>query len=349
MPTISAIVPVYKVEPYIDECIKSILNQTYGDFELILVDDGSPDGCPKICDKYARLDKRVKVIHKTNGGLSSARNEGLKSACGEYISFIDGDDFIESRLFEKCLNIFKKYKVDSVRFGYSKVLKDTSIKKREFLINGYFDFAQLDCKLNFLINKLLKFKIPFQACMGMFKLSIINNYDIVFADNNVVFSEDVYFSTLYTIFTNNLYMINEQLYFYRDTPNSIMSSVRKNNNLKISEYNEMSKILLSKCRERYFIDRFSEIHFALIMIRIAPVFKRITRRVNRQFHKVDDIAYFKQMNLTYYLNHRKKFRKEFGFLYGTKMKVFCRYLSNLRFFEYKIKNFVCNVLLLLQK
>lgn len=98
MPEISVIVPVYKIEPYIRECIESILNQTFTDFELILVDDGSPDKCPQICDEYARKDNRVIVIHKQNGGLSSARNEGLDyvfaNSSSKYISFIDGDDYI---------------------------------------------------------------------------------------------------------------------------------------------------------------------------------------------------------------------------------------------------------------
>ena len=99
MPQVSVIVPVYKVEPYLRECIDSILNQTFKDFELILVDDGSPDNCPAICDEYIEKDNRVIVIHKENGGLSSARNAGLEYAFAnsnsEYISFIDSDDYVD--------------------------------------------------------------------------------------------------------------------------------------------------------------------------------------------------------------------------------------------------------------
>ena len=91
---ISVIVPVYQVEPWLRECVDSILCQTFQDFELILVDDGSPDSCGAICDEYARLDRRVRVIHKENGGLSSARNAGLDGARGEYIAFVDSDDWI---------------------------------------------------------------------------------------------------------------------------------------------------------------------------------------------------------------------------------------------------------------
>ena len=90
----SIIVPIYKVEPYVHKCIDSIVDQSYEDFELILVDDGSPDNCPKICDEYADKDKRIHVIHKKNGGLVSARNAGLKAATGEYVLYVDGDDWL---------------------------------------------------------------------------------------------------------------------------------------------------------------------------------------------------------------------------------------------------------------
>lgn len=100
MSLISVIVPVYRVEPYLRRCIDSILRQTLSDFELILVDDGSPDGCPQICEAYAQADARVRVIHKTNGGLSDARNAGLAVAGGEYIVFVDSDDWVSERYLE---------------------------------------------------------------------------------------------------------------------------------------------------------------------------------------------------------------------------------------------------------
>ncbi len=98
---ISIIVPVYKVEKYLDECIQSLVNQTYSNIEIILVDDGSPDRCPQMCDEWGQRDSRIRVIHKTNGGLSSARNAGLDVARGDYISFIDSDDYVDISMFEK--------------------------------------------------------------------------------------------------------------------------------------------------------------------------------------------------------------------------------------------------------
>ena len=98
--TISIIVPVYKVEPYLRDCLNSIIGQTYRNIEIIIVNDGSPDNCPAICDEYAQKDERVKVIHKENGGLSSARNAGLNIAKGDYICFVDNDDFIHPQYCE---------------------------------------------------------------------------------------------------------------------------------------------------------------------------------------------------------------------------------------------------------
>ena len=114
MPMISIIVPVYKVESYIRRCIDSILNQTYTNFELILVDDGSPDDSGVICDEYATKDKRIKVIHKQNGGVSSARNTGLNVAQGDFISFVDSDDWIHPQMFELLIKAVAEYNADAV-------------------------------------------------------------------------------------------------------------------------------------------------------------------------------------------------------------------------------------------
>lgn len=104
-PLISVIVPIYKVELYLPKCIDSIINQTYKNLEIILIDDGSPDNCGSICDEYAKTDSRIKVIHKVNGGLSDARNAGLEIATGEWISFVDSDDWLKNNAIEQMLNL----------------------------------------------------------------------------------------------------------------------------------------------------------------------------------------------------------------------------------------------------
>ena len=114
MPLFSIIIPVYNVEKYLNKCVDSVLNQTFTDFEVILVDDGSTDNCPAICDSYAEKDKRVKVIHKPNGGLINARKSGLEIADGNYIGFVDSDDWIEPEMYELFANMIKKYSPDMV-------------------------------------------------------------------------------------------------------------------------------------------------------------------------------------------------------------------------------------------
>lgn len=114
----SVIVPVYKVEKYLSDCIESVLNQTFDDFEIILVDDGSPDACPEICDSYKEKDSRIKVLHKTNGGLASARRAGIKLAEGDYVFNLDSDDLIENDTLECAYRIIKETNCEIVSFSY---------------------------------------------------------------------------------------------------------------------------------------------------------------------------------------------------------------------------------------
>lgn len=121
---ISVIVPIYNVEKYLARCIDSIINQTYKNLEIILVDDGSPDDCPKLCDDYAEKDGRIKVVHKKNGGLSDARNAGMAIATGEYISFIDSDDYVFEDFFETLLNTMLKENSDIAECSVVKFYED---------------------------------------------------------------------------------------------------------------------------------------------------------------------------------------------------------------------------------
>lgn len=126
-PKISVIIPVYKVEPYIRRCLNSVVNQTYRNLQIILVDDGSPDNCGAICDEYAAMDERIQVIHKSNGGLSSARNAGLALADGEYIGWVDSDDWIEPDMFEKLLQKAVAENADVVCCGRYKEYPDRTV------------------------------------------------------------------------------------------------------------------------------------------------------------------------------------------------------------------------------
>lgn len=123
-PLISVIVPIYNVEKYLARCVDSIVNQTYKNLEIILVDDGSPDRCPQMCDDYAEKDSRIKVVHKKNGGLSDARNAGMAVATGKYISFIDSDDYVSDDFFECLLDVMNKENSDIAECSVVKFYED---------------------------------------------------------------------------------------------------------------------------------------------------------------------------------------------------------------------------------
>lgn len=128
-PLISVIIPVYKVEKYLPKCLESVMGQTYKNLEIILVDDGSPDNCGKICDKYAAKDNRIRIIHKLNGGLSDARNAGLDIATGEYIGFVDSDDYIALNMYEIMLKNAVKNNADISLCGYYNVYENGVIER----------------------------------------------------------------------------------------------------------------------------------------------------------------------------------------------------------------------------
>lgn len=142
-PYLSIIVPIYNAEMYIRQCLDSILNQTFTDFELILVDDGSPDNCPSICDEYRSKDSRVKVVHKKNEGLVNARKSGLEIAVGEYIGYVDSDDWIEPTMYECMCEKAILYDVDIVICDFLYDYPSYEIRSSQPISDGYYDKSAL--------------------------------------------------------------------------------------------------------------------------------------------------------------------------------------------------------------
>jgi len=176
---VSVIVPVYKAEPYIMKCIDSILNQTFKDLEIILVDDGSPDRCGEICDEYAKKDKRIKVIHKKNGGSSSARNAGLAIARGNYIGFVDSDDYIEPDMYENLIDTSLKFKSEVSSVLYRRVDEKGNVK----------DSTRVDIKNKFLsaeeyLKELLLHIGDVSVCTKLFRKSVIEGLEFEVKKSN---------------------------------------------------------------------------------------------------------------------------------------------------------------------
>ena len=143
MSAISVIIPVYNIARYLDDCVQSVLNQTFNDIEVILVDDGSTDGiCPEMCDEYTKNDKRVKVIHKTNGGLMAAWMTGVENSTSKYICFVDGDDWIEPNMYEEMLDNLLETDADFVHTGY------VSEKEGEIKVQCKFETGVIDSPIN---------------------------------------------------------------------------------------------------------------------------------------------------------------------------------------------------------
>jgi len=180
MPKFTVVVPVYNVQDYIDECVNSILTQTFEDWELVLVDDGSPDNCPAICDAYAQKDKRVKVIHKTNGGLSDARNCGLDNASGDYVVFMDSDDYWnQQNAFERLNEQIELFNSDIVIFGCT----DFNNKTGETIVSrtGYnLDLIRSASKEETLHYLMSTKMIPGGATIFAFRRSLCNEHGIRF-------------------------------------------------------------------------------------------------------------------------------------------------------------------------
>ena len=262
---ISIIVPVYNVKPYLERCIKSIINQTFEDFELIIVDDGSTDGCSEMCDKYASTDNRVRVIHQINGGLSAARNAGLDIANGKYIVFADSDDFLKPKLLEKAhATIEKGY--DLVSFCFEYCFNESPLKPFVFSGAGKeYSFYDSYDTLQYIVSVLLSHKTPWEAWDQIFRKDIIDKYHLRFAPNKEIFAEDLHFYLCYITHVKKMYVLKDYLYNYMRRNDSIIGCSLRESNL--NRFTNLSKSVL----EYYsFIDSSSELvnHFSAIYFMI---------------------------------------------------------------------------------
>lgn len=214
----SVIVPIYKVEQYVRKCIESILAQTYRKFELILVDDGSPDNCPAICEEYAKKDARIRVIHKRNQGLVAARNTGIEAATGEYICYVDGDDWVSPKLLETIWNkAICKHAPDMVVFSAVKQFDNHQEEIPQAVPEGLYSKEQL--KKEIYPHMMYDSRKPF--CTGLifpvawnkiFKTKILKKYYC--KDTRIRMGEDnaFVFECLYR--SNKVYFCKDILYFY---------------------------------------------------------------------------------------------------------------------------------------
>lgn len=211
-PLLSIIVPIYKVEEFLEECVNSILNQEFSDFELILVNDGSPDNCGKICDEFAKKDQRIKVIHKVNGGLSSARNAGIEIAKGSYLSFIDSDDFISEDFYKDNMNFLISNK--DVDMLIAQVCYYDGNKNK--VVENF--PRKIDVKKE-ILSYMLSIDYIGSAWINIYKKEIFDK--LRYPEGSIY--EDGYILTDIIEKIEKIYISNRGIYYYRNREGSIMT------------------------------------------------------------------------------------------------------------------------------
>ena len=212
MAEISIIVPVYNVEKYLRRCLDSILAQTYTDYEIILVNDGSTDGSLSICEEYARANGKIKIVSKENGGISSARNAGIREAAGKYIMFCDSDDYVHKTWCERLVRTAERHPEALIACDVAfaepgKGEEDKIIEKTGEIALSYLD--------------LFKLGVSPYSCNKIFRTEIIKDIDLLF-DENRRFGEDVGFVVEYCKHCSEIYFISEKLYYYVQVDGSLM-------------------------------------------------------------------------------------------------------------------------------
>lgn len=317
-PLISIIVPVYKVEQYIHICVDSVLNQTYSNWELILVDDGSPDNCPQICDEYAATDKRIRVIHKENGGLSDARNFGIKVATGDYLLFLDSDDYWRES--------------DFLHSIYELILFQPDVEVINFGMVKYYPFSDkyLTDKRNFLLNRLER-----ESNGAYIKRLLQNDLYIASAcnkcvkrllliENHVYFekgirSEDMDWCGQILYLIPIMTCINKKPYVYRQQRvGSITSYVDVSH---LNDILQMIKIALQNSinlnpQDRYVYLSFYAVQYLTLLFNLNSSMEKVSSSLTSDIYELRGIL---DNDLNYKVKIANKFMRFFSFKLMTKV------------------------------
>lgn len=248
---VSIILPVYKVENFLSRCVESVLAQTYQNTEIILVDDGSPDKCPQMCDDYANQYSQIKVVHKPNGGLASARNAGMQVAAGDYILFVDSDDWIDPDMVAELVSIARRENVDFVRtrakYANWPNHPDGTVcdfGNEKMMHTGRYDRKQIEKEILpiCITTPQITFGPIVSAWGTLYKRELLTSNSITF-DDDIKYSEDCIFNARVLIHCDSFYYLNEpQYYNYYFNDTSITKSYRadrwKSNKTLISRFEE---------------------------------------------------------------------------------------------------------------
>lgn len=274
MPKISIIVPVYNVENYLRRCVDSILNQSFTDFEVILVDDGSTDGCTTICNEYTRIDSRVSVIHKKNGGVSKARNMGISLASGDYLAFVDSDDYIEDDFLEILYSKVLEDDYDCVSSGFT-IVNSALEKTHGFIPDNYVKtFHSSKEQFDYIVGEVLRGKTGWEMCTRLFKKSIVHSHDIRICETCNDFGEDLAFVLTYLLYCKKVVSVQYSGYYYYQRINSMMNS--SFGIVRLNEMNEVSKwyySMLCNWNDLFFLKNYYIVHFFIMKNQLEKFFE----------------------------------------------------------------------------
>ncbi|MGN1420917.1 MAG: glycosyltransferase family 2 protein [Eubacterium sp.] len=284
---ISVIVPIYKVEKYINQCVDSIISQTYRDLEIILVDDGSPDNCPSICDEYAKQDIRIKVVHKENRGLMSARQAGLKVATGDYIGFVDGDDWIEPDMYESFAELIEKYNPDMAvcEFFYSSPNnKDVS---NQSLNKPFYNKSDLQSEVYptmLFTGEYYNFGVNPCCWSKVFKKGLLekNLYNVT---TDIRMGEDAAFTYPCLLEAESVCYVNKPLYNYRINPESMTNSYDSRLEDTILIPYDILKSCFEKYNDRQLMSQLDNYLFYLLNIMIRNEVSQNNKKGSAEIRK----------------------------------------------------------------
>lgn len=249
-PKVSIIVPCYGVEKYLNRCVDTLVNQTMQDIEIILVDDGSPDKVPEMCDEWAKKDCRIKVVHKENAGLGYARNSGLDCANGEYAAFVDSDDYIELDTYEILYNVAKNKKADVVYCGMKKEISPSkfSYMRKTSIYQEYVGDNVKKIIPDFVASEPYcrnERKYDMSVCLAVYRTSIIKDYKLHFVSERVVASEDLVFQIDFLEHANKVSFVPDVLYHYCYNGESLTKNYSRE---KFERMKALYFLLKDKCK-----------------------------------------------------------------------------------------------------
>lgn len=327
MTQITVIVPIYNVELYLPQCIDSILTQTYSDFELILVDDGSPDNCGMICDAYAQKDHRIRVIHKENGGVSMARNAALKIATGKYVTFCDSDDFYRQDWIESLLLSIQTHHADMVVGNFLHLSEKTlDLLGQSKHKTGVYPIGSTKERIDYILQHFFSGSHGCEACTRLFRLDIINKYNIEFNENCGNFAEDLGFVLEYLLYATKVVSIDSPGYCYRIRSGSMMQVSK--NIVRLDSVNEVAIRFLSVAKNAFPKENQSVLPIFYFLIMYNQYMKMIgTERYPYLKDELKKIRNYKQWksNTKAIFHCKRQLRLLLGKTNASRILILCRY------------------------